>query len=98
MSCCGQKRVEQTIPAEYISRTVPGGSGPVRPGWKPEGRSAVFDPRPKVIFEYNGNTAMAVIGGVTRLRYTFIKPGTKVEVDARDRASLATIPHLRQVG
>jgi hypothetical protein len=51
-----------------------------------------------VTFEYIGNTAMAVIGGVSRLRYTFIKPGTKVEVDARDRASLAAIPHLRQVG
>jgi hypothetical protein len=98
MSCCGRKRVEQTIPAEYISRTVPGGSGPVRPGWKPEGRSGILDPRPKVTFEYIGNTAMAVIGGVSRLRYTFIKPGTKVEVDARDRASLAAIPHLRQVG
>jgi hypothetical protein len=41
---------------------------------------------------------MAAIGGVTRLRYTFIKPGSRVEVDARDRASLAAISHLRQVG
>ncbi len=40
---------------------------------------------------------MAVIGGVTRLRYTFIKPGARVHTDARDRDSLAAIPHLRQV-
>ena len=98
MSCCGRKRQEQTIPAEYTSRTVPGGTGPVRPSWKPEGRSIVFDGRPRVIFEYTGHTAMAVIGGITRLRYTFIKPGAKVEVDARDRASLSAIPHLRQAG
>jgi hypothetical protein len=54
--------------------------------------------QPKVIFEYIGQTAMAVIGGATRLRYTFIKPGARVEVDARDRASLAAIPNLKTVG
>jgi hypothetical protein len=58
---------------------------------------AAADPRPKVAFEYTGNTAMAVIGAVSRLRYTFIKPGAKVDVDVRDRASLAAVPHLRQV-
>ena len=58
---------------------------------------ATTDPRPKVAFEYTGNTAMAVIGAVSRLRYTFIRPGAKVEVDARDRVSLAAVPHLRQV-
>ena len=51
---------------------------------------------PKVVFEYTGNTAMAVIGAVSRMRYTFIKPGARVQVDARDRASLAAVPHLRQ--
>jgi hypothetical protein len=53
---------------------------------------------PKIVFEYTGNTAMAVIGAVSRLRYTFIKPGSRVEVDARDRTSLAAVPHLRYVG
>jgi hypothetical protein len=58
----------------------------------------VMEQRPKVIFEYTGRTAIAVIGGVTRLRYTFIKPGTRVEVDARDRASMASVPNLKIVG
>ncbi len=40
---------------------------------------------------------MAVIGAISRLRYTFIKPGARVEVDARDYASLAAVPHLRHV-
>ena len=64
--------------------------------WKAELRRVELEARPKVVFEYTGKTAMAVIGAVSRLRYTFIKPGAKVEVDARDRASLAAIPHLRQ--
>jgi hypothetical protein len=55
------------------------------------------DLRPRVAFEYTGNTAMAVIGAVSRLRYTFIKPGARVDVDPRDRTSLAAVPHLRQV-
>jgi hypothetical protein len=57
----------------------------------------VLEARPKIVFEYTGNTAMAVIGAVSRLRYTFIKPGSRVEVDARDRTSLAAVPHLRHV-
>lgn len=40
---------------------------------------------------------MAVVGAVSRLRYTFTKPGSRVEVDARDQASLAAVQHLRQV-
>ncbi len=60
-------------------------------------RSLAPPPAPAVTFEYTGQTAMAVIGGVTRLRYTFIKPGARIQADARDRDSLAAIPHLRQV-
>ena len=54
--------------------------------------------RSKVVFEYTGHTAMAVIGAVSRLRYSFMSPGAIADVDARDRASLASIPNLRQVG
>ena len=90
MSCCGRKREDLRRPAAYTDQAAP-----VRPPWKTEAQPAV---RPTVVFEYTGQTAMAVIGAVSRLRYTFIKPGAKITVDARDRASLAAVPHLRQAG
>jgi hypothetical protein len=88
------------MPAEYTSRTVPGDGVPPGPGSMAQGRPVTLagrplDGRPKVTFEYTGKTAVAVIGGVSRLRYAFTKPGAMVEVDARDRASLAAIPNLK---
>ncbi len=50
-----------------------------------------------VIFEYVGRTRVSVIGPATRMSYRFDRPGARVLVDGRDRASLATIPLLRQV-
>jgi len=99
MSCCGRKRAEQRVPAGFTSG--PGAAyiqGTHAASSAHAARSGVMERRPKVIFEYTGATALAVIGGVTRLRYTFIKPGTRVEVDARDRASMAAVPNLRIVG
>jgi hypothetical protein len=40
---------------------------------------------------------MTVIGPVSGVRYRFDRPGARVEVDARDRALLASIRQLRQV-
>jgi hypothetical protein len=51
-----------------------------------------------VVFEYTGSTAMTVVGGVSRQRYRFDRPDARVVVDARDRPSVAAVPHLRQVG
>ncbi len=50
-----------------------------------------------VVFEYVGRTRVSVIGPATRMSYRFDRPGARVLVDGRDRASLATIPLLRQV-
>ncbi len=50
-----------------------------------------------VLFEYVGRTRVSVIGPATRISYRFDRPGARVLVDGRDRASLATIPSLRQV-
>jgi hypothetical protein len=80
MSCCGKKRADLRTPGALIDRVSP----PVRPPLKAEARRPALEARPKIVFEYTGNTAMAVIGAVSRLRYTFIKPGSRVEVDARD--------------
>lgn len=49
------------------------------------------------LFEYVGRTRLAMIGPVTRTSYTFDRPGARVLVDGRDRASLAMIPVLRQI-
>ncbi len=51
-----------------------------------------------VIFEYVGRTGLTIIGPGSRTSYRFEGPGARVVVDSRDRASLGTIPVLRQVG
>jgi hypothetical protein len=94
MSCCGKKRTDLRTPSAFIDRV----SSPVRPPFKAETQRVARNDRPKTVFEYTGSTAMAVIGAVSRLRYTFIRPGSRVEVDARDQSSLAAVPHLRHVG
>jgi len=50
-----------------------------------------------VLFEYSGRTGLTIIGPATRTSYRFDRPGARAVVDARDRASLATVPVLRQV-
>lgn len=52
---------------------------------------------PRFLFEYVGKTRLIVVGPATRISYAFHKPGARVLVDSRDRASLASIPVLRQV-
>lgn len=49
-------------------------------------------------FQYNGKTAMTVRGPVSGTVYRFHAPGRRVVVDLRDRASLAAIPQLTEVG
>jgi hypothetical protein len=48
-------------------------------------------------FQYNGKTAMTVIGPVSKAAYRFHAPGRRVVVDLRDRQSLAAIPQLTEV-
>lgn len=83
MSCCGHKR-------SYLPQPGPSrGGGSVSP---PGGgrQSAVY-------FEYLGPTAMTVQGPVSGHRYRFNGPGAVLQVDLRDRASLAAVPRLRQL-
>ncbi len=39
---------------------------------------------------------MTVIGPISGIRYRFEGPGARLEVDPRDRRSLAAVPNLRQ--
>jgi hypothetical protein len=50
-----------------------------------------------VIFEYGGQTPVVVVGPVSGNRYRFAGAGARVEVDPRDRRSLAVTPRLRQI-
>ena len=50
-----------------------------------------------IAFQYTGPTALTAIGPLSGRRYQFTGPGAVVAVDPRDRASLATVPNLRQV-
>jgi hypothetical protein len=52
---------------------------------------------PTVRYEYTGDTGLTVFGGATRTRYRFAHPGAQVAVDARDAASLESVPRLRRV-
>jgi hypothetical protein len=48
-------------------------------------------------FQYNGRTALTVVGPVSKTVYRFDAPGRRVVVDRRDRASLARMPQLVEV-
>jgi hypothetical protein len=50
-----------------------------------------------VSFEYIGRTSLTAIGRITGRRYRFGMPGARVAVDLRDRHSLLSVPHLRQL-
>jgi len=85
MPCCGKKR------EQFLAQGVPASqSGPSARPYPPSATP------PKFIFQYSGRTAMTVIGPISGLRYHFGGPGARVEVDPRDRRSLATVPNLRQ--
>ena len=51
---------------------------------------------PAVVFEYIGKTALTAIGPISGRHYRFSRPGAILEVDPRDSASLAAVPHLRR--
>jgi hypothetical protein len=48
-------------------------------------------------FEYVGRTALAVTGPVTGRQYRFERPGSRLDVDPRDSASVGAIPVLKRV-
>ncbi|NUO79366.1 hypothetical protein HUU05_04765 [candidate division KSB1 bacterium] len=85
MSCCGKQR-------ERFHRASGVHSKPTAP--ESAARTVRYT---SVYFEYLGKTGMTVLGPVSGKRYRFDHSGAKVEVDLRDRASLAAISALRQV-
>lgn len=85
--CCGKSRTQFR----------PGISSP-----QPPRPAQVASPQPRfarypgLTFQYIGRTGLTVRGPVTGRQYRFNRPGSRVEVDPRDRPSVASIPMLRQ--
>jgi hypothetical protein len=86
--CCGKSRAQ-------FQRRIPGPPLP-SPFATPSPRPPLAR-FPGVAFEYVGRTGLTVAGPVTGQEYRFDRPGSRVEVDPRDRPSIAAIPLLRQV-
>lgn len=49
-----------------------------------------------VLYQYNGATAMTVVGPLSGRRYRFDQPGAIVQVDSRDVPSMVGLPHLHR--
>ena len=87
MPCCGNQRAK----LQGQTRVSP---TPSRPAPATEQRRVLRD---RVYFKYLGGTGMTVIGPATSKRYRFNGPGSIVEVDLRDRRSVALLPQLLEV-
>jgi hypothetical protein len=85
MPCCGQQKSGFGISSQGVQTRKGAGAGD-----RPSYRYAVY-------FEYVGNTGLTVFGGVTKKKYRFERPGSRIEVDLKDRSSLLTVPNLREV-
>lgn len=85
MSCCGKNRA--MYPPIRSPNPIP------TPSIPSQQRGLRF----KVVLEYTGPTGLTAIGPISGQRYRFNHPGARLEVDPRDRPSLAAVPHLRQV-
>ena len=49
-------------------------------------------------FQYLGRTAATVVGPVSGAQYRFSGPGSRRQVDPRDRPALVRLPILKHVG
>jgi hypothetical protein len=89
--CCGKSRAQwrsSAIPRFAPPTLAPQVAGAAAPSAKP----------PAVTFEYIGRTTLLVRGPVSKRSYHFDHPGRRLEIDARDSPSLATVPMLRRFG
>jgi hypothetical protein len=92
MTCCGKKRLAPnsatTVGPNALPRELTTHS--------PSGPSAGTVSR-AAQFEYHGGRILTVIGQGTGYQYRFVGYGARLSVDARDRASLADVPGLREI-
>lgn len=93
MSCCGKKRTQSEMPVvtNPVERRLP-----ARANTTTRVASPALAASGSVWFEYFGAGTLTVVGPVTQRRYTFASYGARAAVDARDRLSLRSVPHLRE--
>lgn len=86
--CCGKNRTlfPRTVSRLPLPRTAKSASSP-----------AQLVRNDGAAFEYIGRTGITVRGPVTGQQYRFDRPGARLEVDPRDKASIAAIPLLRYI-
>ena len=87
MACCGSGR-------DQLRMMGHSGATP-RPAPVPVQPQRVY--HSSLFFEYVGKSALTVVSPQTGRRYRFLAPGTRIEIDPRDRPWLASIPQLRRV-
>ena len=83
MPCCGQQKSNLGYGNQSVQSRV---ATNARPAY-----------RYSIYFEYTGQTGLTVFGGATNKKYRFDRTGARVEIDPRDRPSLAQVPNLREV-
>ncbi len=86
MTCCGSQRAQLGLATQRSASQAPAD--------RPSLDSSRY---PIAYFQYTGATGLTVIGPMTSKRYRFDAPGAIVAVELADRASIATVPQLRQV-
>jgi len=87
MSCCGKKRSNLAQPSAQAA------AAGIQPRLPSTGGAGLG-----VQFEYRGGGVLTVTGQGTGIQYRFTGYGARMNVDRRDRASLAAIPQLRELG
>jgi hypothetical protein len=89
MGCCNEKRARWRQTSAAVAGTMPSRSV------NPPAREVPLTHTST--FEYVGETAMSVVGPVTRTYYRFGATGARVGVDRRDVPYLSGVPNLRRV-
>ena len=87
--CCGKNRASmlRASPVVHAVRSVQ----------QPKPAAPPIQAGPAFYFEYRGQSALIVVGSVTRARYYFSESGKRLKVDSRDHAALRLIPQLIEV-
>lgn len=91
MGCCNEKRARWSKFAGPAPSTASASTGTI-------GAMTREVPLTRtVVFEYTGETAMSVLGPITRTRYRFRSTGDRVGIDYRDASYVSGVPNVRRV-
>lgn len=90
MGCCGQRRAAWAGSPPAFRPASTATTAPAR-------AESAARPVLRLVYEYAGSGAFTVTSPASGRRYRFERPGGRLEIDARDRALLASLPQLRRV-